>query len=178
MCSFENLAGNQIEPDEVSVEDYTNLIRRYRLGEHGDASRTLSRWNRVQVNAVTSEFRKGRPDPVQIKAAAMLHTEVVLRKLDASGFHLNHTKSWVRELEPPERENFEPRWLRMLGYFYFQSLGSEDMTAIAEAKESFPDDVALHLAFGNLCETSGWMRRDADAPLILKTLRAEWPACL
>jgi tetratricopeptide (TPR) repeat protein len=51
----------------------------------------------------------------------------------------------------------------MLGYFYFQSIGTEDMTAIAEAKKSFPDDVALHIAFGSLSETSGWMRHDADA---------------
>ncbi len=169
LCAYENVAGYQDEPAEITLEDYTRLIHRYRRGEHGDAARALARWNREQVNATVLEFRKRRLDAGQVKTAALLHTEIILLKLDESDFHLNHTRTWIRELEPPEREIFERRWLLMLGYFYMQSFGSGDTAAVQAAKKAFPDDAELHIAFGSLSETQGWMEHDDDALYIAET---------
>ncbi len=168
-CSVENVAGHQDEPDEVTLEDYTHLIHRYRQGDCRDASRSLSRWDKEQIREAVHESRKERLDSGQIKAAALLHTEIVLLKFDDSDFHLNHARTWIRELDPPDREDFERRWLLMLGYFHMQSFGSGDTTAIHAARKSFPNDVELHTAFGMLSEASGWMERDASAFGIAET---------
>lgn len=162
-CSFGVTVGRQGLTHDVTLEDYTELILRYRRGDHRDASRALANWNREQVDAAGLEFRQKRPDPGQIKAAALLHTEIILLRLDDYDFHLNHARIWIRELAPPAREAFERRWLLMLGYFYMKSFGSGDTSAIQEAQKAFLDDVELHITFGALNETSGWMGHDDDA---------------
>lgn len=162
-CSFGPTVGHQDAVDDVTPKGYSNLIDRYRRGEQREAARSLSRWSREQVNAASVEFRQGRLDPGQIKAAALLHTEIVLLKIDDSDFHLKHVRVWVRELDAPDREDFERRWLLMLAYFYMQSFGSGDMSAIQGANKAFPDDVELHIALGVLNEKSGWMGHDDDA---------------
>jgi len=162
-CSFGPTVGHQDVVDDVTSKGYANLIDRYRRGEHRDASRALARWNREQVDAAGLEFRQGQPDKVQIKAAALLHTEIILLKLDDSDFHLKHVRVWIRELDPPDREEFERRWLLMLGYFYMKSFGSGEFSAIQGADKAFPDDAELHIAFGVLSEKSGWMAHDDDA---------------
>ena len=161
--SFGATDGRQDLTHDVTVKDYSDLIDRYRRGEHRDASRTLADWNREQVDEAGLEFRKRRPDPEQIKAAALLHTEIILLKLDEYDTHLNHARIWIRELDPPTRENFERRWLLVLGYFYMKSFGSGDTSAVQEAQKAFLGDVALHITFGALSEASGWMGHDDDA---------------
>ena len=162
-CSFGTSSGHQDLTHDITPKSYTDLVDRYRRGEHRDASRELASWDREQVDAAGLEFRQRRPDPGQIKAAALLHTEIILLRLDDYDSHLNQARIWIRELDPPAREDFERRWLLMLGYFYMKSFGSGDTSAIQEAQKAFLDDVELHITFGALSETSGWMGHDDEA---------------
>jgi tetratricopeptide (TPR) repeat protein len=109
------------------------------------------------------------PEDRCLRAAAMMHTDVVLVNEEAepraaAEFHLDVAERLIELIADEEiRERFRRHWLLILGYFYQMQIpergGPGPFTSAKEffdeAVKRFPDDAEVTFAAGTLYEWSG-----------------------
>ncbi|MFQ5792753.1 MAG: hypothetical protein ACE5JI_19970 [Acidobacteriota bacterium] len=145
-----------------SLDDYLALVADYRGGRFAGAARALSGWSAGAVQEVREELRSGPPTAIQLEAAAMLHTEVVLLGYPEKSLHLDTARAYLGQIEPEaRRRSFQRRWFLALGYFFQRGLRLGDARVLFETGlDVLPEDLEMRLALGTVEETAGWMYRD------------------
>jgi tetratricopeptide (TPR) repeat protein len=145
-----------------SAEDYTKIVVDYMEGNYQNAARALAGVPTKELEAAIEAYRETVIHDSHVKAALLLHTEVVVWTDRDEPFHIRKARAWMRELDAYRRRPFEKNWFLVLGYFYMISLDLEAQPTLEAAASVFPNDVDILLALGTWKETAGWMRRDMD----------------
>jgi tetratricopeptide (TPR) repeat protein len=153
----------QTTPAGFTIEDYADRVHDYLQGNYLKASRSLATIPREQVEIAADEYRERWLVDAQIKAAALLHAEILFYSysLDTS-FHIQMALKWIDKLDTNQRSSFERRWFFVMAYYYMRMLYSWETRPLLEAAlAAFPDDVEFLLALGASSEAVGWMQEDA-----------------
>lgn len=148
--------------EAFNAEDYAKIVADYMEGNYRSAALTLARVPTREVEAAVDAYRETVIHESDVKAALLLHTEVVLWTDRDEPFHIRNARAWMRELDAYRRRSFEKNWFLVLGYFYMMALDLEAEPTLEAAASVFPKDVEVLLALGTWKETTGWMRRDED----------------
>jgi tetratricopeptide (TPR) repeat protein len=167
--------------------EYIEIIRMYRNGMYDVALRHLQNVDPQQVlNRLGSPEQRSLPprderhikDPLfrpgddLLRAAALMHTELAMKKANEFHFRENATQLEIAERlierirNPATREGFRRDWLLANGYFFQASvfeLGVLDGYELAkehfdEAVKRFPDDAEICLSAGALHEWAGSLK--------------------
>ncbi len=145
-----------------TVEDYTIIVANYMEGYYRNAALALAGVPTEQQEPAIEAYRERVILESHVKAALLLHTEVVMWIRRDESFHIRKARAWMRELDAYRRRPFEKSWYMVLGYFYMRSLDLEAQPTLEAAASLFPKDVEILIALATWKETSGWMRRDED----------------
>lgn len=150
-------------PQETfSAEDYGKIVSDYMEGNHRSAALALADVSTDEQESAIEVYREKVIHESHVKAALLLHTEVVLWTHRDAPFHLRKARGWMGELDAYRRRPFEKSWFLTLGYFYMMSLDPETRPTLEAAASVFPNDIDILLALGTWQETAGWMGRDAN----------------
>lgn len=151
------------EAMDFTVEEYAELVHRYLQGDYLGAGSALSKVGVEQVLEAADDYMTRWLIDPQIKAAALIHTEVALSTGGPElTLHIETARKWIQMLEESGRQSFERRWYLVLGYGYQTELRLWEAVPVLEtALKVFPDDVEIRKAYATLSETAGWIRDDS-----------------
>lgn len=148
-----------LEPELYPVWEYTELLDRYREGGFVEAAEALSRVSRESLERAAGDYRKGSLSLEELKAAALLHTEVAFRTRVEVLFHLESARDYLNRIEEDSlRKILLRQWYLAISSLLrgsMQSWGA--LHLIDSALDIFPDDLEILMAVGAVYETAGWM---------------------
>jgi tetratricopeptide (TPR) repeat protein len=145
-----------------SADDYAKIVADYMEGNYRDAVFALARVPTREQESAIETYREIVLRESHVKAALLLHTEVVMWTDRDEPFHIRSARGWMRELDAYGRRSFEKNWFLVLGYFYMRALDLEAEPTLEAAASVFPNDIDILLALGTWKETAGWMQHDED----------------
>jgi tetratricopeptide (TPR) repeat protein len=148
--------------EPFNVDDYTKIVADYIEGDYRNAALALAIVPTEKQESAIEAYRDRVILESHVKAALLLHTEVVMWTRRDESFHIRKARAWMRELDAYRRRPFEKTWFLVLGYFYMRSVDLETQPTLEAAASVFPKDVEILLALGAWKETAGWMKRDKD----------------
>jgi tetratricopeptide (TPR) repeat protein len=161
------------EAVDFTVEEYAELVHRYLQGDYTGAGRALSKVSVEQALEAADEYMTRWVVDPQIKAAALIHTDVALSAGGAEPTpHIEAARKWMQMLEESGRQSFESRWYLVLGYSLQGELRLGDAGHVLEtALRAFPDDIEVRKAYATLSETAGWIQEESK---LLKEARKQY----
>ena len=171
-------AGGQGRLDRTRYEE---LLAETRGGLFITSGRALAAFRGESVEPVVREFIASSPEPVRLKAAALLHTEAAVLSNRDSNRHLDLARALLIAVpDRAERDAWLRRWWLALGYSYQVALNSVAGVAAYEAAlQDFPGDreirgalVAMLQMVGRQREELPYLRRAAE---LLQELLEETP---
>jgi tetratricopeptide (TPR) repeat protein len=158
--SLSSLDAAQESTAEFTVEDYANLVQAYAAGETLSSARQLAYLPEDQVRNAAETYSGQSLLDMQIKTAAMLHTEILLQTGIDQPFHYQMARAWIREITSQSDSSFEHLWYLTLSYHYMRTMSGVARFALESAANAFPDDPEIRLALATFYETSGWMQKN------------------
>jgi tetratricopeptide (TPR) repeat protein len=161
------------EAVDFTVDVYAELVHRYLQGDYFGARRALSKVSVEQALEAADEYMTRWVINPQIKAAALIHTDVAVSAGGAEPtLHIEAARKWMQLLEESGRRAFERRWYLVLGYSFQSELRLGDAGTVFEtALKMFPDDIEIRKAYATLSETAGWIQEDSK---LLKEARKQY----
>lgn len=152
----------QAAPTSFTVEEYANAVHQYLRGDFIRAGHELYGVRLEEVQQASDDYRRGWLTDSQLKAAALLHTQLAFLSDELESFHLETARVLLGQIrDDSRRQSFLKRWYLVVGYHYHSELRLTDADLVFEtANQSFPDDTDLLLARGSLMECSAWMLGD------------------
>ena len=145
--------------ESYPVGDYSDLVDSYRKGRYTEAADALSRVSKDSLKGAARNSRRRSLTEAELKAAALLHTEVVVRTGRERLFHLKAAKDYLQRIEDvSRRRDFERRWFLALCHHFQRSPRSWGVLPFLDvALKLLPEDPEIRLAMGSVWETAGWM---------------------
>lgn len=147
---------------------YRELLAETRGGLFITSGRALAAFAGESVERVVREFAASGPEPVRLKAAALLHTEAAVLSTRDPDLHLRLARDLLAALpDPGEREAWLRRWWLAVGYSYQVALNSVAGVAAYEAAlKDLPGDHAIREALAAMLQMVG--RQREEQPYLLR----------
>ena len=163
----------------IDSDAYQGLLNEVRGGLFISSGRVLAGFAPDSVERVVRDFIASGPTVLELKTAALLHTEAVGQ--GQSETHLQMARNLLKAIpDPEERTDWTRRWWLALCYSYQVQLAvGPAVTAFETALEDLPDDRALRAAFASTLWMFGRQREEpaylARAHQLLTRLLEETP---
>lgn len=163
----------------IDSDGYRELLNEVRGGLFISSGRVLAGFSPDSVEQVVGGFIASSPDPRELKAAALLHTEAAGH--GHSEHHLQAARRLLRALpDPQDRTDWTRRWWLALGYSYQVQLSvGSGVAAFDGALEDLPGDPEVRRAFAAALWMFGRQREEPTyltrAGLLLEELLGETP---
>ena len=144
----------------IDGDGYQELLNEVRGGLFISSGRVLAGFAPDSVERVVRDFIASGRTVLELKAAALLHTEAVGR--GQSETHLQMARNLLKAIpDREERTDWTRRWWLALGYSYQVQLSvGPAVTAFETALEDLPDDHALRAAFASTLWMFGRQREE------------------
>jgi tetratricopeptide (TPR) repeat protein len=145
---------------ELTTATYAELVLRYSLGEFVDAARDLAKASETDIESAAIAYRQRPITDTNIKAAIMLHTEILMRTSVETPFHMRMARDWMGELPSSRHRSFEQLWYLTLCSHYVRALSPAAESTLVAAARAFPDNPEIRMALGSYYEMAGWWQKD------------------
>jgi tetratricopeptide (TPR) repeat protein len=157
-----------LKPVPFPIESYSSLVKEYRSGSFVLARNALSNVSLRSLEDAARRFRGEATSDDELKAAALLHTDVaVLTRTAEETLHLKTARDYLARIEDPSsRRDFEHQWfLAVSHHLQAQSTAWSAFPMLDEALGLFPESIEIRLAVASVYEKMG--RRGVDGMLEL-----------
>ena len=156
------ISGTELAPtlcgEEISFEQYLELIQRYREGDFTWTVEELAPATKRFIDRAGRELPRRTASETDRKAAVLLHTQTAVLKENQGETqlrraHFDAARGICGRLSD---RNFEQNWLLALGYYHQALLETETAVSIFEAiRRDFPPNSETLLALGTVYEVKG-----------------------
>jgi tetratricopeptide (TPR) repeat protein len=157
-------AAQEPPDDRRRVTDYLDLVARYRQGAFVDAARGLAGYSPERLEELTERVKGSVLTDAELKAAALLHTEVGVFRTELAELHLDIAQELMARIPAPEdRRLFQRKWYLAIGAYFRGSLDERGSLRYLGAAESLlPQDDEVLLQLGSTHEAFGFLYKDAE----------------
>ncbi len=167
--------------DRLDGPRYRSLLAETLDGLFIASGRELASFPGASAASVVREFIASRPEPVQLQAAALLHTEAAVLASQDADRHLEYARALLAALpDAARREVWLRRWWLAVGYSYQVALNSVAGVAAYEAAlDDLPGDREIREALAAMLQMVGRQREEQPyllrAEELLRELLGEMP---
>jgi tetratricopeptide (TPR) repeat protein len=148
-----------VEIETRLVAEYSELVSQYQNGRFDTVADAMSRVPRASIPGAAKAYRMGSRRDSDLKAAAILHTEVAVAMGIVDRAHLKAAREYLEEIEDESHRRIVKR-LHYLAVAYHLRRSPESFGAISileDALGAFPRDIELRLAVASVYEMVGWL---------------------